>query len=351
MAGLVSGYELSKLGHDITILEARTRPGGRVHTLREPFADGLYAEEGAARIPDDHDLTLKYVKVFNLPLEPFYPSKLKAVRFDHGRREEVSIDGYTDAMTRNYGVDLGGDPERWRKVKGGMGLLPKAFADYLSSRIHYGAAVVRIDQDTKQATVKFIEKGTQQTLSADVVICTIPFSVLRDIETPALSSRRRDLIRRSHYDGVSRVYLQTKNRFWEKSGLNGFAFTKSAIEIWQPTWNQAGSHGILMTYARPGEAERIASLKEAERISSTLEQLDAIFTGLRVNFEHGATKCWMEDEWSRGAWGYVGSGESMTLMSAPEGRIYFAGEHLSPWPSWIQGALFSGMRAVRQVGT
>src|SRR5829696_724517 len=70
MAGLVAAYELSKLGHDVTVLEARTRPGGRVHTLREPFSDGLYAEAGAARIPANHDLTLKYVKEFALPLEP-----------------------------------------------------------------------------------------------------------------------------------------------------------------------------------------------------------------------------------------------------------------------------------------
>jgi monoamine oxidase len=347
MAGLVSGYELSKLGHDITILEARSRPGGRVHTLREPFADGLFAEEGAARIPDNHDLTLKYVKTFNLPLEPFYPAALKAIRFDHGGREEVAIDGYTDAMTQNYGQDLGGDPERWHKIKGGMDVLPKAFATHLADKIHYGAAVVRIEQDAKQATVKFVEKGGAQTLSADVVLCTIPFSVLRHIELPALSSRRRDLIKRTPYDGVSRVYLQTKNRFWEKKGLNGFAFTKGAIEIWQPTWNQPGTRGILMTYARPGEAERIASLKERERIASTLDQLDPIFTGLRANFENGTTKCWMEDEWSRGAWGFVGPIEATTSLR--EGRIYFAGEHISPWSSWIQGALFSGLRAVKEI--
>jgi monoamine oxidase len=70
MAGLCAGYELTQLGHDVTILEARTRPGGRVHTLREPFSDGLYAEAGAARIPDNHDLTLKYVKLFGVTLEP-----------------------------------------------------------------------------------------------------------------------------------------------------------------------------------------------------------------------------------------------------------------------------------------
>ena len=348
MAGLVAGHELSKLGHDVTILEARTRPGGRVHTLREPFSDGLYAEEGAARIPDNHDLTLKYVKEFSLPLEPFYPSRLRAVRFDRGSREEVPIDGFTDAMSRNYGDDLGGNPERWQKIKGGTDLLPKAFADKLASKIQYGAAVVKIDEDTNQARVVFVKDSRQQTLTADSVICTIPFSVLRDIELPSLSARKKEIIKSTNYDAVSRVYLQTRNRFWEEKGLNGFAFTSGAIEIWQPTWSQPGPRGILMTYARPGEAERITRLKESDRIGTTLKQLDGIFTGLREHFERGATKCWKDDEWSRGAWAFVGFTDFFTA-SVREGRIHFAGEHLSPWFSWMQGALSSGLRVVKEI--
>lgn len=348
MAGLVAGYELSKLGHDITILEARTRPGGRVHTLREPFSDGLYAEAGAARIPDNHDLTLKYVKEFALQLEPFYPQRLSALRFDRGHRQEVPIDGFTDAMTQNYGEELGGAPARWHQVKGGSDLLPKAFAEKLAGKIHYGAAVVKIEQDAKEARVNFLTEGRRQTLTADSVLCTIPFSVLRDLELPALSSRKKNIIKSTRYDAVSRVYLQTRNRFWEEKGLNGFAFTKGAIEIWQPTWSQPGPRGILMTYARPGEAERITSLKENERIATTLKQLDAIFGGLRENFERGFTKCWTEDEWSRGAWAFVGFSDFFTA-SVAEGRIHFAGEHLSPWFSWMQGALSSGLRAVKEI--
>ena len=347
MAGLVAAYELTQLGHDVTVLEARTRPGGRVHTLREPFSDGLYAEEGAARIPDNHDLTLKYVKQFELPLEPFYPSRLNAVRFDRGSRQEVPIDGFTDAMTQNYGEDLGGRPERWQKIKGGTDLLPKAFAQRLESKIIYGAPVLRIDQDAK-ARVVFEKAGATRTMSADAVLCTIPFSVLRNIELPALSARKRDAIKRTHYDAVSRVYLQTKNRFWEERGLNGFAFTRGAIEIWQPTWSQPGPRGILMTYARPGEAERITGLKENQRVETTLKQLDGIFSGLRANFERAATKCWLDDEWSRGAWAFVGLTDFATAI-LPDGRIHFAGEHLSPWFSWMQGALSSGLRAVKEI--
>ena len=348
MAGLVAAYELSQLGHDVTVLEARTRPGGRVHTLREPFSDGLFAEAGAARIPDNHDLTLKYVKTFALLLEPFYPSRLNAIRFDRGNREEVPIEGFTDAMTHNYGGELGGGPERWQKIKGGTDLLPRAFANHLGSKIIYGAPVLRIEQDASAARVVFLKAGAPHTFTADSVLCTIPFSVLRDVELPALSDRKRDVIKHAHYDAVSRVYLQTKNRFWEAKGLNGFAFTAGAIEIWQPTWSQPGPRGILMTYARPGEAERITNLKEKDRIETTLKQLDGIFYGLRENFERGATKCWLDDEWSRGAWAFVGFTDYLAA-AAPDGRIHFAGEHISAWSSWMQGALSSGLRAVKEI--
>ncbi|PYX71354.1 MAG: FAD-dependent oxidoreductase [Acidobacteria bacterium] len=89
LAGLVAAYELTQAGHDVTILEAQLRPGGRVLTLREPFSDGLYAEAGAARIPDNHDLTLHYVKHFGLTLVPFYPDKLARVFVLRGKRIRI----------------------------------------------------------------------------------------------------------------------------------------------------------------------------------------------------------------------------------------------------------------------
>ncbi|HKR21482.1 MAG TPA: FAD-dependent oxidoreductase, partial [Pyrinomonadaceae bacterium] len=233
-------------------------------------------------------------------------------------------------------------------IKGGMDLLPKAFAARLGNKILYGAAVVKIEQDDKQASVKFLKEGSALRMVADVILCTIPFSVLRHLDLPALSSRKRDLIKQTHYDNVSRVYLQTKTRFWEKKRLNGFAFTRGAIEIWQPTWDQPSERGILMSYSRQTEADRIASLKENKRIATTLDLVDPIFNGLRANFERGFSKCWNEDEYSRAAWGFVGF-ENLLTATANEGRIYFAGEHLSPLYSWIQGALISATNAVRQI--
>lgn len=58
-AGLVAAYELGKLGHDVTVLEARERIGGRIHTQR--FSDGSYNEIGAMRIAASHDYVHHYI--------------------------------------------------------------------------------------------------------------------------------------------------------------------------------------------------------------------------------------------------------------------------------------------------
>ena len=90
LAGLSAAFELTQAGHDVTVLEARTRPGGRVHTLRDPFADGLYAEAGAARIPNHHHFTLKYAELFGLTLDPFEPPDVPSVYHVRGQRIRVT---------------------------------------------------------------------------------------------------------------------------------------------------------------------------------------------------------------------------------------------------------------------
>ena len=66
------------------VLEAQRRAGGRVLTWREPFTDGLYDDVGAARIPDNHDWTLKYVQHFGLSLTPFYPDEQEFLSYLRG---------------------------------------------------------------------------------------------------------------------------------------------------------------------------------------------------------------------------------------------------------------------------
>ena len=83
IAGLVSAYELRKAGYSVTVLEARSRPGGRNWSVRNGtdvvFTDGTkqsctwdeghYLNAGPARLPSIHTTMLGYCAELGVPLE------------------------------------------------------------------------------------------------------------------------------------------------------------------------------------------------------------------------------------------------------------------------------------------
>jgi monoamine oxidase len=83
LAGLAAAYELDRAGYGVTVLEARSRPGGRVRTYRDPFADGLYAEMGAEYVDATDDYDHKYCKEFGLKV---LTAKLYDGIFARGRK-------------------------------------------------------------------------------------------------------------------------------------------------------------------------------------------------------------------------------------------------------------------------
>ena len=86
LAGLCAAYELQALGHTITVLEAQMRPGGRVRTLREPFAPGVYAEAGAEQIPGAHEITQHYARALGLTLLPNRTAGTRLLYYVRGQR-------------------------------------------------------------------------------------------------------------------------------------------------------------------------------------------------------------------------------------------------------------------------
>lgn len=347
LAGLVAAYELNKLNFDVTILEAQSRSGGRVLTIRD-FDENLYGEAGAARIPSDHDLTHKYVREFGLPLVPFYPSEQKFMRLKDKKVEPVDWNEFSQATAAVMFLDK---QSNWQKIQGGNDLLPSAFAKKLGDKIRLNSPVVKIEQTSQKVSVTFKNKEKFETISGDFLLCAIPFTTLLKIEVrPGFSEQKSRLIETLKYDSASRVLLQTKSRFWSDQNLNGFAFGEDLAEIWNSTFGQNGTRGILQTYLRGNASLDLTARPEAERIAITVQKLEKFFPALQANFEKGFSKCWSEDVWVRGAWSHPNDKE-LQLGELPEGRVFFAGEHISGWASWMQGALQSGLRAVKQIKT
>ena len=436
LAGLSAAYELTRLGHDVTILEARNRPGGRVLTLRDPFPENLYAEAGAARVPDHHHLTLKYAELFGLTLDLFEPAEVPSIYYIRGERirrepgrevdwpyrltpeeQALGLNGMRQKYIRSLLGELGDvtDPnwpppeilrkydrmnrfDLWRsrgaseeamallslggiddrvepraallmlrnqalnqklsryyKIRGGTDLLPKGFASRLSEKIHFGSPVIRIEHSSEGVRAVFRTAGSHGTLAADYLITTVPFSVQKNIEVlPPFSAGKRRAIEQLPYLSASKIFLQTRTRFWTREGLSGFATTDLPIsQVWDATYLQPGSRGILQAFPISVHSRRVTAWSERERLDFALEQVERVYPGLRENFEGGVTKCWDEDEWARGASAYYRPGEFSSLLphvARPEGRIHFAGEHTSVWiDGWMQGALESGERVAREV--
>jgi len=95
LAGLAAAWELDEVGHEVTVLEAKSRPGGRVQTLREPFADDLYAEAGGVAFSEAYSVAMGYIDALGLEraewARPDLPQvyHLKGDRFVVGDTEDA----------------------------------------------------------------------------------------------------------------------------------------------------------------------------------------------------------------------------------------------------------------------
>jgi monoamine oxidase len=340
LAGLVAAYELAGLGHEVTVVEARDRVGGRVLTLRSPFGDGHFAEAGAARIPPAHTLTLRYVEQFSLPVDPFYPSSGMFADLARGQRTEVPPEAF-----------LGARPA-YVRIRGGTDRLPLAFAAALEGRIRLSAPVAAIERRGDGVTVVGADGWT---LEADRVLCTVPLPVLDRITfTPPLSATLREAAGGAFaYTPSTRVFLELPTRFWEGQGFNGWATTDWPEEVWHPTWDRPGPRGVLLSYLRGERALALDALAgTAARAASVLDRWESLFPGITGRVAGVAVHSWQEDPWAGRAWASPSPSAQAAYGAAirgPEGRVHFAGEHASDARGWMQGALASGLRAAGEI--
>jgi len=444
LAGLAAAWELDQAGHDVVVVEAQTRPGGRVLTLRDGFSPGLSAEAGAMAFSDGYRHLMRYARLFQVPVESLTTPAIRAaggVALYHlqGKRLEARADGTADwpfdltdeertlgraGILRKYllsVLDGVGDPAesytlpdwarpydrktllevasehgaspgarelirstfwfadakdqesaaaslmadlslfyRGQEVYGfqnGCDALPLAFAARLRDRIRYGAEVVRIEQDPASATVVVRAGGSLDRLAADKVVCALPFSILRHIETdPPFSPAKRQVVLDLEYVPVTRVFLQVRRRFWEREGVAGGAMTDLPIGQVQEQpivrTGAEGERGILEAHARRDAALALDAMTEEDRLRFVLGEMEKVHPGVDKHYEAGQSKSWQDDPWARGAYSSFRAGQMTTWLPGivrPEGRVHFAGEHTSILRATMEGAIESGVRAALEV--
>lgn len=261
-----------------------------------------------------------------------------------GFDQEAALDFIRDSFNHHT--------ESLTKIKGGNDRLPRAFAAKLSDAIRYGCAVEHIERGEGRVRVAYRRAGMLDHVEAEAVVCTIPYGVLRHIAVrPEWTPEKRKVINGHYYGPCVRATYQVSRRYWEDEGLNGFGTSDKNFEVWHPTYGKPGRRGLLQAYAYEDYAHRLDQLSEGDRIERLTSDMDEVHPGLQQYLETVVVKSWANDPWQRGAYTVYlpGQQEWYPEICKRQGRVWFAGEHASPWPGWMQGAISSGMKAALEI--
>jgi monoamine oxidase len=246
-------------------------------------------------------------------------------------------------------IQLGGG-----RVVGGTDRLPRAIAAHLGERVLYGACVKGVSQTEHGVTVLFERAGLTGTLEANRVVFTISPRVLRGLGVePALSPEKFRALQELTLESVTRVWVETGDRYWLARGESGRVETDSPMgPVRDESEGMPGAAGILGVYTKRAEARRLAALDDEQRVEVVVGLMQAAQPGLHDHFVCAASKCWDTDPNQLGAYAYFKVGQLTALgphLASAEGRFHFAGDHTSHRPGFMHGALASARRVVAEV--
>ncbi|MEO0460881.1 MAG: FAD-dependent oxidoreductase [Myxococcota bacterium] len=244
---------------------------------------------------------------------------------------------------------------RRQKVRGGNEMLTLGLADQLRSELIRATPVRAIEVRPDRVRVVVEDSnGAQQSLEARNAVCTIPFSVLREIPITGLPDSVMSAIQTLDYVEVVRSALVFENRFWESAGLSGRVATDTGVqEIWNitPCSAHAQGIGVLAGYTTGKEARWIASLSPAVQLDTYQRELKRLL-GLRIApVEEFVSHAWQDDPWARGGWPTLGPGHGWMIdaLRSDVGSLFFAGDHVSAYPGWMEGAVRSATEAADRI--
>ncbi|MBW4550129.1 MAG: FAD-dependent oxidoreductase [Aphanocapsa sp. GSE-SYN-MK-11-07L] len=263
------------------------------------------------------------------------------------------------------------------EIQGGTDLLPQALANAplpdgttLQDHIYFSREVYSIEQGNQGITVTFKQEGKLDTATFSYVLCTIPFSVLRRIDIKGLPNGKKivDAIQGLGYHSATKVLVNCTKRFWEldqQGAIYGGASLSDSIArmTFYPSdnekeKNQAISNGpgvLLGSYSWGANARRLGALNPPERgevVVDKIRRFHPQITDYIDPEEPYASIAWDQHPFAAGAFASPSPIDLQMFFpgaSQPAGRLFFAGEHLSPYTTWIQGALWSALQAVMQI--
>lgn len=412
IAGLSAARALAQCGQRVLVLEAKARPGGRLHSVpldglaapaelgaefvhgrppellellqeaglstHETSGDDLTFRDGVLRERDDEDaswaLLERMGETASRSGDMSFDRYLDAIQAPPHLRGRVRsfVEGFNAADASVIGIEglayqqaaedaIEGD--RAARLARGY----SALAEYLAERAQKAGATLLLDTPVTQV---IWQRGHCTVRGADGrewqsrrVVVTLPLGVLQagivvfSPEPEAALAAARKLA----HGPVQRWVFQFKSRFWASTHPHlRFLFVQDeAAATPFPVWwaQHPAEQPILTAWAAGPRALGAAWEDRQSVIASALRALEAVFgRPLEDEFVDAHTHNWQTDPHARGAYSYApaGAADCSAILAMPvENTLFFAGEHtdITGHPGTVHGALRSGLRAASQILT
>ncbi|WP_296676446.1 FAD-dependent oxidoreductase [Novosphingobium sp.] len=247
---------------------------------------------------------------------------------------------------------------------GGMDRVHMAIAKALKVPPVLGAEVVRLRQspDSVRLAYKYGSGGEMRNLTADYVISTIPFSVLRQIDTDFPRSTKAQ-IASVPYDASNKVAFEAP-RFWEQDDIYGglsFVGPPTAL-IWYPSTGLHSKRGVILGCYNSGKvAQAFQALTLEDQIAASRAAIEKAHPGNGKALEKAVVVNWSKIPFSLGPWpdwnekkpelphdGHIDD-PVFRALQVPIGRVYLAGAQLSQTPGWQEGGIHSAWAQIEKL--
>jgi monoamine oxidase len=391
-AGLLAAYRLAQAGHEVVVLEARDRVGGRVWSQElVPGDQRTVVERGAEFVLDGYDVMREVMGELDLELADttmsYYereprgvagvtqqdmaecaavlaaaaasaaPGTSLAELVPIWRGSPAALTAVISRLELTNGVDAqslaavvakdltAGISRRpcWR-VAGGNQQVAQGLAAKLGPSVHLQSPVRLVEHDDKAVRVLTAEGE----VSGDSVIIAVPMAVLRTLPfSPFLASAWHQACLRAGLAHNAKLHVPL-TRPAEASAVHSVP-----ERFW--TWTATDASGQVqpVVHAFAGTEQGLDSLAVADGPATWASRVAALQPELSINPDLALLTTWNDDPWARESYSAltveVADGDD-ELVAAPAGNVHFAGEHTAgDWAGLMEGALRSGVRAADNV--
>jgi monoamine oxidase len=381
LAGLAAADALTQAGHDVVVLEARGRVGGRVWSTELP--NGAVVELGAEFVLPGHDVVRETCARLGLELvdkrmsygdrEPrgvaVEPGALAdavqavqaalGARDDHGAgidaarlldglaldpaaretirsRAEVSCAATADrfpASALAHVAAISRDP--CPTVCGGNQLIAEGLADGLDIRL--GSPVERVAWSDDGVRVHAAEAE----LEADRLVLALPASVVGRVAfEPSLPASLADAYAAVAYGNAAKLFVPLRETPPPSAVLS------VPERYW--TWTADAGEGVQpVVHAFAGSAPALAALGVAEGPGRWVDSVARLRPDLALVGERAVLSTWDDDPWVEAA--YSCSTPAIDAWTSV-GPLHVCGEHTAgAFSALMEGALRSGLRVAAEI--